>query len=130
MAKKILLLADDDIDDRELFCEALEIIDRDIICHIVADGREALNMLDRLDTLPQLIFLDINMPVMDGWQCLKKLKENARYRNIPVIIIYTSSHQREITIAKSLDALCYFTKPHNFNELIRVLQAIVNNLDA
>ena len=128
MEKKIFLLADDDIDDREMFCEALKAIDSDVVCHVVADGREALDILNSLTEQPQLIFLDVNMPVINGWQCLGQLKEDERYNAIPVIVISTSSHQREMEIAKKLDALCYFTKPNHFDELINVLEIIVKNL--
>src|SRR5882757_6709540 len=91
------LLADDDADDKTLFCEALAEIDPGIVCHTAADGKEALAILSRRQSRkPDIIFLDINMPVMDGWQCLGKLKENSEHRNIPVIMYSTSSYQRDI----------------------------------
>jgi CheY-like chemotaxis protein len=125
--KKIFLFADDDIDDREMFTEALSTIDSNLVCITVADGREVLHTLSSLEQLPELIFLDVNMPMMNGWQCLENLKKDDRYCKIPVIIISTSSHQREIDIAKSLGALCYFTKPHEYKDLVHVLQSIVAN---
>lgn len=128
MEDKIFLLADDDSDDKEMFAEALTSIDKTIIFHTAVDGREALKMLDELNAKPQLIFLDVNMPVMNGWQCLKALKEDERYKQIPVIVISTSSHQRDIDIARDLGALCYFTKPNDFNDLKNVLQVIVENI--
>jgi CheY-like chemotaxis protein len=74
--EKNFLLADDDSDDREMFCEALLSIESTVICHTAVDSREALHMLDELAMQPHLIFLDVNMPVMSGWQCLKFLKEH------------------------------------------------------
>lgn len=127
MTNKLFLLADDDIDDREMFCEALEGIDKNIICHTANDGSEALSTLKELPTPPELIFLDVNMPVMNGWQCLEQIREDERLSGVPVIIISTSSNQREIEIAQSLQAVCYFTKPHNFKDLIKVLSVIVAN---
>lgn len=128
MENKIFLLADDDSDDTEMFSEALAGIDKNIICHIVSDGREMFNLLSTLVDMPDLIFLDVNMPVMNGWQCLKLLKEDERYNQIPVIIFSTSSHQRDMDIAADLGALCYFTKPNDFNELAQVLRVITSNL--
>lgn len=128
MEQKIILLADDDRDDTEFFCEALAGIDQSIACNCIGNGLELLSKLEGMSEKPHLIFLDINMPVMNGWQCLKALKEDARYRTIPVIMISTSSHGREINIASDLGALCYFVKPHNFNELKRVLKVITENL--
>lgn len=125
--ERIFLLADDDIDDREMFCSALNTIDSNIACHTVTDGREALESLHNMPQKPQLIFLDINMPVMSGWQCLKAIKEDSRYHSIPVVVISTSSNRREIDIARDLGAVCYFTKPHQYNELIEALRVLVTS---
>lgn len=126
--KKIFLLADDDRDDTELFCEALSSIDQEVVCHCATDGREALKVLQELDRKPDIIFLDINMPVMNGWQCLKEIKKTAVYKEIPVIVYSTSTHQREIDIARELGAFCFFTKPSNYFELKESLQLIVSNM--
>lgn len=128
MEQKLILLADDDSDDVEMFCEALARIDSTIVCQSVVNGKELLKKLDVMDTKPQLIFLDLNMPIINGWECLKKLKEDERYSGIPVIMISTSSHKREMDKAAQQGALCYFVKPSNFNELVDVLQVIVPNL--
>jgi CheY-like chemotaxis protein len=123
--KKIFLLADDDNDDRELFCEALGEIDPTIVCYCVTDGKATLELLDDEDVeKPQIIFLDINMPGMNGWECLTRLKQHDEHKQIPVIIYSTSSHQREADIALDLGALCFFTKPTNFLELKEILKAI------
>lgn len=129
MAEKIILLADDDRDDTDLFCEALAGAANDIVCHCAGDGRELLNTLNELPEKPQLIFLDLNMPVMNGWECLSLLKQDPQTRHIPVIIISTSSHQQEMEKALSLGALCYFVKPDHFNQLSRVLGVLVKGLD-
>lgn len=130
MKQKLILLADDDRDDTEMFCEALAHIDNNIICHPAENGAELFNLLNDLKESPQLIFLDLNMPVMDGWQCLKLLKADERHKNIPVIMISTSSHRKEIDNAANFGAACYFVKPSNFNELKQVLRAIVASLDS
>ena len=128
MNQKVFLLADDDSDDREMFCEALASIDKSIICYCAEDGIEALKVINEFAQQPNLIFLDVNMPIMNGWQCLKRLKEDERYKTIPVIMISTSSHQREMDIAADLGVLCYITKPNDFKQLAKVLQVIVTNL--
>ena len=128
MNQKVFLLADDDRNDREMFSEALASIDKSIICYCAEDGTEALKIIDELAQQPNLIFLDVNMPNMNGWQCLRRLKEDERYKTIPVIMISTSSHQREMDIAADLGVLCYITKPNDFKQLAKVLQVIVTNL--
>ena len=128
MEKKIILLADDDLDDTEMFCEALSEINENIHCHCAANGNEALKLLEELEVKPELIFLDLNMPVMDGWECLKFLKSDDRYQDIPVIMISTSSHKNDTITASNLGAICYFVKPNNFNDLKYVLDTITSNL--
>lgn len=128
MEQKIILLADDDRDDTEMFCEAIAEIDRSTVCHCAINGEELLNKLNVLDKKPNLIFLDVNMPIMNGWECLKSLKEDERYKEIPVIMISTSSHKEDIDSAITKGALCYFVKPNTYNELKEVLQTIIANL--
>lgn len=128
MKQKVFLLADDDSDDTEMFCEAVASIDSSIICHCTVNGHEALKKLNDITEKPHLIFLDMNMPLMNGWKCLKLLKEDERYKDIPVIMISTSSHQREMDIAADLGAICYIIKPNDFNEMIKVFQTIVANI--
>jgi len=130
MNYNVILLADDDSDDTEMFAEALTIINSNIIFHCAFNGSEALKILDELNEKPQLIFLDLNMPIMTGWECLKQLKEDDRYKQIPVIMISTSSHQKEMDMAAKLGAFCYFIKPSNFNELTQLLQVIVTHPEA
>ncbi len=128
--KKIFLLADDDGDDTELFREALEAIDPLIVCYCVTDGKQVLEILGNKEfEKPQIIFLDINMPGMNGWECLTELKKNEPYKDIPVIMYSTSSHQSEANIAMDLGALCFFTKPSDFVELKDILKVIAANLD-
>lgn len=126
---KIILLADDDWDDTEMFCEALADIDENIICHCAENGDVALKMLKDHDKIPGIIFLDLNMPVMNGWECLKEIKQDERYKDIPVIMISTSSHKNDMETAASLGALCYFVKPNTFKDLKQVLELITSNLE-
>lgn len=123
----IFLLIDDDADDSELFREALEETDAHIILQCAGDGEEALKRLKE-PPLPSLIFLDINMPRMNGWECLKRMKLLPEYKHIPVIMYSTSSHQREIDIAIDLGALSFFTKPHSYTELRKMMNYIVDKV--
>lgn len=123
------LLIDDDPDDRELFSDAIEEVDRGIVCYIASDGKKAFAKLDNGEiALPDLIFLDINMPGLSGWDCLLKLKAHEVYSNIPVIMYSTSSSEADIARANSLGALWFFTKPLNFKELKKSLEIVIQNL--
>ena len=123
---KRFLVIDDDTDDRELFTEALASVDPVIVCDQATDGAEALKRLTAKEIdRPDIIFLDINMPVMDGWQFLKRLKKDEVYRHIPVIVYSTSSTVKDRRIADDLGALCFITKPHAFGSLKNMLGVVV-----
>lgn len=125
--KQIFLLADDDDDDRELFREALQAVDPSAICYFATTGEEAFDILSKKEK-PHLFFLDINLPGMNGWQCLKTLKGMDAYKEIPVFMYSTSNHQRDVEIAFDLGALCFVTKPHSFSELKSILQVLTDNV--
>ncbi|HLZ85711.1 MAG TPA: response regulator [Puia sp.] len=127
--KKRFLLIDDDTDDRELFSEALATVDPVIICDQATDGAEAFARLRNNElSKPDLIFLDINMPVMNGWQFLTRLKSEDAYKHIPVIVYSTSSNQKDRRIADDLGALCFITKPHAFRNLQHLLGVVVSHV--
>src|SRR5688500_11969216 len=88
--------ADDDKEDCELFTEALVNVDPEVRSIIASDGREALAYLNNTRELPDYIFLDINMPLVDGKKCLIEIKNNSRLRSIPVIMYSTTSDTTEI----------------------------------
>lgn len=127
--KKILMLADDDADDRELFGEAIGGIDPSILCYYTENGKELLTKLISLSALPHIIFLDINMPVMDGWECLKMLRNDERYNAIQVIMYSTSSVKKDVDQALKMGANCFFTKPIAFTDLRFILSLIINNAE-
>jgi CheY-like chemotaxis protein len=130
MSKRFLVI-DDDTDDRELFTEALASVDPIIVCDQATDGAEALKRLAAKEIdQPDIIFLDINMPIMDGWQFLTRLKKEDAYKHIPVIVYTTSSNQKDKRIADDLGALCFITKPHAFGRLKNMLGIVVTHVRA
>jgi CheY-like chemotaxis protein len=120
----VVLNVDDDQEDREFFCEALKEIDPSIICLLAGSGAEALSLLQSHMPLPDYIFLDINMPMMNGKQCLKKLKSMAELEAIPVIMYSTSTDTREIRECYSLGAEDFLIKPNSFEKLVNDLTSI------
>lgn len=124
MVKRFLLI-DDDSDDRELFSEALSLVEPEIICEQAIDAEEGLARLKETDEAPDLIFLDINLPVMNGWQFLSKLKTEQGLNHIPVIMYSTSSNARDKKTALEMGALCFITKPDAFRSLKGMLGVVV-----
>jgi CheY-like chemotaxis protein len=126
---KKFLIIDDDADDREMFCEALQEVIPDSLCYCAPNGRRAILALDNGEIrIPDLIFLDINMPIMNGWQCLSKLKETEAYKHIPAIIYSTSSYPEDLEKAQHLGALCFYTKPSNFGALKKSLAIVADHV--
>jgi len=127
---KRFLIVDDDADDREMFCEALQDSLTDSICYTAPNGRRAIAALDSGEIgIPDLIFLDINMPMMNGWQCLSRLKQTESYKDIPVIIYSTSSYPEDLEKSQHGGALCFFTKPSNFQQLKSSLAIVADHVN-
>jgi CheY-like chemotaxis protein len=125
MSYSNILLIDDDHDDQEIFLTALEHITDKVHCATIDSARDALRQLQAQQIHTDLIFLDLNMPVMNGQQFLMELKKSEALKHLPVIIFSTSSHAQTIREAKELGALDFITKPDKFDELKRVLQSII-----
>jgi CheY-like chemotaxis protein len=122
----LVLFIDDDQEDYEVFCEALRSANPKAECLHALNGYEALNMLTNvLFVLPEYIFLDVNMPVMGGEECLINLKKNPKFKDIPVIVYSTTTNVTEISIFKKLGALEFVIKPPRFEELAATLKRIL-----
>jgi len=121
-----IFLIDDDCDDREIFQTVLSDIDRTIDLQTACDGVEALERLKEENTY-DLIFLDINMPRMDGIETLKHLKKNPKLKQIPVIIYSTTNQENFINKTLSLGAILYLPKSNSFEELQESLKKIINS---
>jgi len=121
--KKILLI-DDDPDDQVFFRDALQTIQPDIYCELTSSCQEAFRQLE-YPPLPEFIFMDLNMPVMNGFDCLVYLKNQKKYKDIPVVIFTTSKNLNDINKTKQLGAKWYMTKPDDFNQLCSKLNKII-----
>ena len=120
-----VFLADDDADDRFLFEEALMEIRKDVKLISVNNGEQLMFELDRNDLVsPYLIFLDLNMPLKNGIECLDEIKSNSYLKNIPVVIFSTSSQKETINQVYVKGANYYMCKPDNFQKLKMLLGKI------
>ena len=120
----VILIVDDDAEDIELFGQAVNEVDPSITCVEAYNGLEALKILKRNEFLPDYIFLDINMPLMNGRKCLEEIKNDTTYREIPVIIYSTTKDGRQIEEFRELGA-DFLTKPDSFDVLIAALRRIL-----
>jgi CheY-like chemotaxis protein len=124
--KKVLLI-DDDRDDAGLFSEALEEVNPALQVQHFENGRDALVSLQSGNNhLPDIIFLDINLPRFSGWDFLKQIKAEDHLSQIPVIMYTTSSQAREKEMAADLGAAGFLTKPNDYIELKEHLMAVLD----
>ncbi len=122
-----ILLADDDDDDRYFFAQAIQELSGSIKLSTANDGTELLRLLkDTVVELPDLIFLDLNMPRKNGLECLEELRQNVHLKNIPVIIYSTSSHPRQVEDTYIKGANLFVQKPDSYTGIKKVLQKVLS----
>lgn len=118
-----VLLADDDEDDRLFFKEALEDIKIKTIVTTVNDGIELMEFLLKPDALlPDIIFLDLNMPRKNGMECLEEIRKNERLKDMTIAIYSTSCAEKDIEETFVKGANVYIKKPNEFNALKKVVE--------
>ncbi len=120
--EKIILQIDDDADDCELFSEALQEVSN-AKYHAVYDAAVALTLLRERTIVPDFIFLDLNMPRMNGQEFLLEIKAEPALKDIPVIVFSTSNVQEMKKLTQGLGASDYISKPndfHAFKEMLRL----------
>ena len=122
-SKKLhIILADDDIDDCHFFKTALETLPLATSLTIVNDGEELISyLLNNVDKLPHVLFLDINMPRKNGFECLYEIKHHDKLKDLPVVMFSTSNAQDQINILFKTGADLYIRKPGNFTQLVQVI---------
>ena len=125
----IYLLVDDDTDDIEFFCEALQDINEKAKCFIARNGEEAISILRNMtDIKPDLIVLDLNMPKMNGKSCLRKLKSDNELKDIPVVVYTTSANRMEKDETLLLGAAEFMTKATSFSKLCADILEIIKKI--
>jgi len=122
------LLVDDDPDDQELFRYALNKLNMPIDLTIADDGVYAIEKLSEPGFLPDVIFMDLNMPRLNGLECITELKKIERLNTVPTYI-YSTAHeyQNDIDI-KAMGIKAYLEKPSNVMELVPVLLNIFKEI--
>ncbi|WP_301922697.1 response regulator [Ferruginibacter sp.] len=121
-----ILMVDDDEDDQMLFKEALKQVNGLVKCEVAFNGAEALEKL-KINPVPDIIFLDLNMPVMNGFECLRAIKKDQFLKDIPVIIFTTANDNVTIERSRKLGATAFFHKPIDFNNLLNKLQQLLTD---
>jgi DNA-binding NtrC family response regulator len=123
MTQRVLncFLIDDDPDDQEIFCMALEDMHKKVNCIYVSDGVDALKKLKDKTQIPDYVFIDMNMPRMNGNQCLKEIKKIDHLKEVPVYMYSTSADPESVAETKRLGAAGFIVKPTSVSELTKTL---------
>lgn len=122
----LITLADDDEDDRLLFTDAFDELKINTVVSTFNNGQLLMDFLNNPESvLPHIIFLDLNMPIKNGIDCLKEIKQNERFKNIAIAIYSTSSSDDDIENTFVLGANVYIKKPADFNTLKKILNDVV-----
>ena len=125
--KTLIVLIEDDEDDQMLFKDAMAEIVGEVECMVYGDGDVALSKLPELDTLPKVVFLDLNLPKVHGLECLKLLKQHPKLRNLPVVIFSTSNNPEDEKSGIELGAHLFIKKQGEYklykNEIARGIDA-------
>ena len=124
-----IYLADDDDDDRELFIEALSEIPLETEVSQFDNGIDLMDDLFIDKPLPDIIFLDLRMPLMDGFECLADIRSFNRFSNIKVIVYSSSYHEREVKQLEEDGANRYLQKPTSFNQLKTLLYRSISSFN-
>ena len=121
-----IILADDDEDDRLFFTDAFSELKINTKVQTYNDGVELMNYLNSDDAvLPQVLFLDLNMPKKNGIECLHEIKSNKKFDDIAIAIYSTSSSEEYIEETFVSGANIYIKKPNDFDTLKKVLSDVV-----
>lgn len=117
-----IILAEDDIDDQNIFQIALQEIDSTISTEFVSNGKELLNLLQT--SKPDLLFLDLDMPYKNGLECLIEMKNEPELEKIPVIVFSSTTKPSNIQTAYEMGAHLFFIKPPVYTDYLSSIKAI------
>lgn len=124
-----VLLVEDSVDDVELTLEALKDSKVRMDVHVVSDGMAAMDFLRREGEYadkprPDLVLLDLNLPLMDGREVLKEIRNDPDLTDLPVVVLTTSQSEEDICKAYKLHANCYISKPVDFIRFSEIVKQI------
>ena len=120
----VILYADDDKDDREFFSEAVRSINHTYKLIEARDGRDAIQIVYQSDQIPDVIFLDINMPLLDGFETLVELKKNSRLR-ITKFVMYSTAIKTQLPERYKNLGVSYLKKSFTMKDSIDSIRAVI-----
>ncbi|MHA3787494.1 response regulator [Flavobacterium hauense] len=120
-----VFLADDDRDDVDFFQYVLESVRPGCNLTVFSNGQELVDALHATTEIPDFIFLDINMPFMNGLEALRIIKGISAMASVPVIVYSTSGIEDDVSRAIKYGAVSYVVKPSNLKDLEKIIERIL-----
>ncbi len=117
-----IFYADDDQEDLDFFREIVDAIDDTVVVHTQSTGQQLMKALNNPPPTPHLIFLDINMPGMNGFDVLKKVRGSENHKGLPIVIFSTSGDEDAIKKSRELGATFYVQKSSVFDQLKKSIE--------
>lgn len=125
-SRNLVFIVDDDPDDRQIILDAFLENNAEINYAFIESAEELLDNLNGDESnYPNLILLDLNMPGILGLQALKEIRGNKIFSQIPIIVLTTSTLNKDRKSSYELGASCFLTKPDSYGELVEIVNAIV-----
>jgi DNA-binding NtrC family response regulator len=118
-----ILLIDDDHDDCELFGEALHDYDPSLKLSCLNNSEDVIRSLD--EKMPDMVFLDVNMPRKNGYECLKEIRQHDKYTDIPIIMYSNTGRAEDISNAYKTGASIFIQKPSTYQGLVNTLKDVL-----
>jgi CheY-like chemotaxis protein len=122
---KHILIAEDDQDDIDFFKEAIKDNCPEIELTVAQDGKRLLSVLDKIET-PDVIVLDLNMPFINGKDCLKAIRQNDKFEHVPIVVYSTSSNQYDVDFCLKNGANHYVVKPGTYTAISNLVHKLCN----
>lgn len=120
-----ILVTDDDADDFLFLKDAVCELDNTVILEHITSCGDLIRLLERGE-IPDMIFLDLNMPKISGRECIEKLREEAKYHHVPIIIYSTSKSNKDVDYCYEKGANFYLVKPNTFQGLISSIEKVIS----
>jgi len=120
---KNIFLAEDDADDRMFFEDALKQLPIPTQLTLSNDGLELMSNLETV--IPDVIFLDLNMPRKNGFQCLEEIRNTPKLKDIPIVVFSTTANDDAVNKTYQLGANYYICKPHSFKLLVKAIETVL-----
>lgn len=126
-SRKVVFIVDDDPDDRLFVLDALTEIDKSFEYVPISSAEQLLAGLSSSGSkIPDLIILDLNMPGVMGLHALKEIRMNKSLKYIPIVILTTSTLEKDKKLSYEFGANCFLTKPHSYKKMAVIASALIN----